>query len=76
MPVKCEFITGEAGTGKSFLVQEAVREDPAYGILSAPTVVAAVNIGSITINSLLKSGRDVETMPDCDMMGRLAARVL
>ena len=76
MPVKCEFITGEAGTGKSFLVQEAVREDPAYGILSAPTGVAAVNVGSITINSLLKYGRDVETMQDCYMTGRLTARVV
>ncbi len=52
--VPCQFITGPAGTGKSFRVMEQVRQDPKFGVVCATTGVAAVNLGSITINSLLK----------------------
>jgi hypothetical protein len=71
----CEFITGEAGTGKSYLVQERVAADPKYGALCATTGVAAVNTGSITINSLLRYGMDYHALLDAYMTERLHRRL-
>jgi len=50
-----EFITGEAGTGKTWLVKERARRYPGH-VLCATTGIAAVNLGEgvTTINSLLK----------------------
>jgi ATP-dependent exoDNAse (exonuclease V) alpha subunit len=48
-----EFITGEAGTGKTTLLRERC-ETPGYGVLASTTGISAVNLGTITINSLLK----------------------
>ena len=50
---KVEFITGIAGTGKTFLLKKRI-EDGEPGILAATTGIAAVNLGTMTINSLLK----------------------
>lgn len=50
---KVEFITGIAGTGKTFLLKKRI-EDGEPGILAATTGIAAVNLGTVTINSLLK----------------------
>lgn len=52
VPVK--FLTGQAGTGKTYQVRAAIAEDPNFGILAATTGIAAVNLGAITLNSLLK----------------------
>ena len=49
----CQFITGEAGTGKTFSIKKKIAEDPLYGVLCASTGIAAVNLGATTINSLL-----------------------
>ena len=50
-----EFITGEAGTGKTWLVKERARRYPGH-VLCATTGIAAVNLGEgvTTISSLLK----------------------
>lgn len=53
-PPPCEFICGVAGSGKTFAQVKAVAEDPSYGILSAVTGIASVNLGAITVHSLLK----------------------
>ncbi|CAM4257978.1 AAA family ATPase [Erysipelothrix inopinata] len=48
------FITGEAGTGKSFLINKFVEECEAINrkvLLVAPTGIAALNIGGSTIHS-------------------------
>lgn len=50
---RCEFITGVAGSGKSYRVLEAIRQDPKYAVLAASTGIAAVNLNAVTINSLL-----------------------
>lgn len=57
------FITGSAGTGKSFLlkyiVQEAKKqhsEQPDSVVVTAPTGVAAINVGGATINSFAGYG--------------------
>lgn len=52
VPVK--FLTGAAGCGKTYTVRQAIAADPHFGILAATTGIAAVNLGAITINSLLR----------------------
>ena len=52
VPVK--FLTGAAGTGKTYTVRQAIAADPHFGMLAATTGIAAVNLGAITLNSLLK----------------------
>jgi len=48
-------ITGPAGTGKSYLVREALLRDSTFGIVTASTGIAAMNMGdAITVHSLLK----------------------
>lgn len=50
----CEFLSGKAGSGKTFEQIAKVADDPGYGILSASTGIAAVNLGATTIHALLK----------------------
>ncbi len=66
------FTTGAAGTGKTFLQKQLIREDRKYGVLAATTGIAAVNMGEgmTTINSLLRYF-DTESMQDCYQNGRL-----
>lgn len=52
VPVK--FLTGSAGTGKTFSVKAEIERDPKFGLLAATTGIAAVNLGAITLNSLLR----------------------
>ena len=47
-----EFITGRAGTGKSFLLQRIAEEEPGC-VLTSTTGISAVNTGGITLHSLL-----------------------
>ena len=48
------FLTGEAGTGKSTIVQEFKRLTSKNCVFLAPTGIAAVNIGGSTIHSFLR----------------------
>lgn len=48
------FITGNAGTGKTLLLHEIVSRSQGSAIVAAPTGVAAMNAGGVTIHSLLK----------------------
>jgi ATP-dependent DNA helicase PIF1 len=68
--VLCEFLTGAAGTGKTFEIQRRIRENPKYGVLAATTGIAGVNLGAITINSLLKYF-DTESLRDSYLRGFL-----
>jgi len=52
-PTRCEFLTGAAGSGKSYEILRRIEEDAAYAILSASTGIAAVNLNATTIHSLL-----------------------
>lgn len=54
VPVPVVFETGRAGTGKTYrLVQEAGAKDSSIH-LCATTGIAAVNLGSVTLNSTLR----------------------
>jgi hypothetical protein len=69
-PVPCEFRTGRAGTGKSYQLLQLTEEDPSYGVLCATTGIAAVNLGAVTINSILRYF-DTLSMRDAFLSGRL-----
>ena len=60
-------ITGSAGTGKSFLIRylcnEFDKEDKVYRII-APTGVAAVNVGGMTIHKFLGITPDTRSLVD------------
>lgn len=66
----CRFTTGCAGTGKTYNAVAAVAADLSHGVLSSTTGISAVNLGAITINSLLKYS-DVKVMRDHFINGSL-----
>lgn len=68
----CKFVTGPAGTGKTYQQKEAIKEDPCYGILTATTGIAAINLGATTLNSVLKY-YDTESLRDRLNRGTLTA---
>ena len=73
-PPECSFLCGRAGTGKTTLIQTQVGRDPSYGMIGATTGIAAVNIGSTTINSLL-GYFDTQSMRDEHMEGNLVRKL-
>lgn len=48
------FLTGKAGTGKTTFLQELKRRSPKRMIVVAPTGVAAINAGGVTIHSFFQ----------------------
>lgn len=72
--VPCELITGAAGTGKTYGIRKLCAGDATYGVLSATTGISAVNLGAITIHSLLRYST-TEVLRDQFLTGRLT-RVL
>ena len=67
----CEFLTGRAGTGKTYEVLRRTQADDEYGLVCASTGIAAVNLGAVTINSILKYF-DTRSMRDSYLAGHLA----
>ncbi len=53
-PPSCSFLTGAAGTGKTTIWRNRIAEDPYAGRLCATTGIAAVNLDTVTIQSVLK----------------------
>src|SRR5580698_2372094 len=52
--VECAFTTGQAGCGKTFLWRERIAADPTAALLCASTGIAAVNLGTVTLNATLR----------------------
>jgi hypothetical protein len=50
------FLTGKAGTGKTTFLHNLRRESPKRMIVVAPTGVAAINAGGVTIHSFFQLG--------------------
>lgn len=46
------FLTGKAGTGKTTFLRHIIRNTPKKSIVVAPTGVAAINAGGVTIHSM------------------------
>jgi len=57
----CFYLTGEAGTGKTYMIRQHIEHDPSFGVLAATTGIAATNLGAgvPTIHSLLGFGNTV-----------------
>lgn len=74
IPVPCEDISGIAGSGKTYYVREKIREDSSWGLLCATTGVAAINLGTITLNSAL-GFFDTDSLRDAYLTGRLSRKL-
>ena len=48
------FLTGKAGTGKTTFLRKLKRESPKRLIVAAPTGVAAINAGGVTLHSFFQ----------------------
>lgn len=68
--VPCSFITGQAGTGKTYQQKQLIQENEKYGVLCATTGIAAINLNAATLNSVLKYF-DTESLRDKFTKGRL-----
>lgn len=47
------FLTGAAGTGKTYTIKNEINRNPMFGLVTATTGIAAINIGGVTVNSVL-----------------------
>ncbi|CEN50280.1 hypothetical protein CCAN2_2030075 [Capnocytophaga canimorsus] len=48
------FLTGKAGTGKTTLLQRVISQTYKNAVVVAPTGIAALNAGGVTIHSLFQ----------------------
>lgn len=46
-----ELLTGAAGCGKSWTIRQRLLENPKYGLLTATTGIAAINLDTTTVNA-------------------------
>jgi len=68
------FLTGQAGTGKTFQLIQKLLADPKYALVCATTGISAVNLNATTINSALGYST-VEVMGDNYLAGYLEASI-
>jgi ATP-dependent DNA helicase PIF1 len=69
-----KFITGRAGTGKTYSMKAYIEKYPDYGILCATTGISAINLGTTTLNSLLMY-YNTDSLKDAFTEGRLERRL-
>jgi type IV secretory pathway ATPase VirB11/archaellum biosynthesis ATPase len=48
------FLTGKAGTGKTTLLKEIIKSTHKNTVVVAPTGIAALNAGGVTIHSMFQ----------------------
>lgn len=72
--VEVGFTTGAAGCGKTHFWREKIKDDPKAGVLCATTGIAGVNLGSITLNSLL-GYFDSDSLNELYLQGRLTKKL-
>ena len=48
------FLTGEAGTGKSYVIKEFIKHTNKRVLVCAPTGVSAINVGGLTLHRAFK----------------------
>ena len=70
--VHSQFVTGAAGSGKTFNQKKAIEDDPNYGVLCSTTGISAINLGSTTLNSVLRYF-DTESLRDKFNRGQLTS---
>lgn len=71
------FITGSAGTGKTYTLRQRIEADPNFALLCATTGIAAVNLGPgvRTLNSML-GYYDTESLRDNYSNGKLNRKLI
>jgi len=71
-----KFLTGKAGTGKTWSIRQQISSNPNFGILAASTGIAAINLGDgiTTINSLL-GYFDTQSLRDSLVSGKLRSKL-
>lgn len=67
---RCVFLTGKAGTGKSSLLRHFLQVTKKKVVVAAPTGVAAVNVGGVTLHSLFQLPFG-PYMPNVDLLGHV-----
>jgi len=72
--VRVSYICGVAGSGKSFSIQQKIDQNPSYGRLCGSTGIAAINLGTITIHSLL-GFYDLNSLIDAYTTGKLLKKL-
>lgn len=70
--VSCSFVTGPAGSGKTYTQKKAIEENPNYGLLCSTTGISAINLGATTLNSVLKYF-DTDSLRDKFNRGQLTS---
>lgn len=72
----CVFVTGKAGTGKSYLLQYFAEKTPKRAVIVAPTGIAALNVGGQTIHSFFRLPPTLINLGDIAVMRSAKAREL
>ena len=70
----CAFITGIAGSGKTYTVRERCAADPTYAALASSTGISAINLNTVTIHSLL-GFFDTDSLRDAYIKGAVQRRL-
>jgi ATP-dependent DNA helicase PIF1 len=73
-PTPCAFITGIAGSGKTWTVRERCAADPTYAALASSTGISAINLNTVTIHSLL-GFFDTDSLRDAYIKGSVQTRL-
>lgn len=68
--VPVAYVTGSAGTGKTFLMKKIIEAHHVFGLLCSTTGISAVNLGAATVNSTFKYF-DTASLRDSYVRGRL-----
>jgi ATP-dependent DNA helicase PIF1 len=68
--VPCARLIGVAGSGKSYTLLQRTQDNPDYGLLTATTGIAAMNLGAVTLNATLRYF-DTPSMRDCFLSGSM-----
>lgn len=64
----CIFVTGKAGTGKSYLLKYFIQKTQKRAVLLAPTGLAALNIGGQTIHSFFRFPPHIINLQDIHLV--------
>lgn len=64
------YLTGQAGTGKTYTIKQAIEQQPNFAQLAASTGIAGVNLGTTTINQVLKYF-NTDSLQDAYQAGQL-----
>lgn len=73
-PTPCAFVTGIAGSGKSYTLRQRCESDPSYAVLCSSTGISAVNLNTVTVNSLL-GYFDTDSLRDAYIQGSVQRRL-